>query len=505
MKQKILSMVSIMSILLLFIGCGGEDSASLENNPTKETTLTVDFKKNSSNNVLQKASVDEITEVTITITKGNTIYLDNVPMSKNSTTNKWGIGVNLDNSLAPFNVQAIAKDSAGVVLYKTKAGSTLTNLTNNPVVVLEEVTEDDVTFTNLPSVKSITHNTTGNTVNIRFVINNATEYELSTTSGGTFNTPTGSISSTNEATLEVVYTKLANETDISLKIKLINSDGDSQIIPFIISQNVLTVNFPPRIEVNVEEQLIPLNSYKITATVTDEDSTSWEYGWGAIGGRALSSDTSNSNEFEMEALISSELYPLCFTLIVIDDGGAKSSLKYCMKNSEGEYIGLKKTGQFLSYDQDGNKVNILADDGLFRKGLTPQYTRNSIEETVSDHVTGLVWLDKVQQEIVKVGSSGPVGECSSRSKLWRYPSIKELHTIINRSKIEPAVDTTIFQNFDNTTYTSSTVINKQSSTVTYGQVSMIDMKSGATRIVQLTPGSSNKPATYVTLRSICVK
>jgi len=454
MKQKILSMVSIIFILLLFIGCGGEDSASSKNNPTKETTLTVDFKKNAPNNVLQKASVDEIAEVTITITKGSSIYLDNAPMSKSSTTNKWGIGINLDNSLVPFNVQAIAKDSAGVVLYKTKAGSTLTNLTNNPVVVLEELKEDDVTFTNLPSVKSITHNTTGNTVNIRFVINNATEYELSTTSGGTFNTPTGSISSTNEATLEVVYTKLADETEINLKIKLINNDGDSQIIPFIISQNVLTVNFPPRLEVNVEEQLIPFNSYKITTTVTDEDSTSWSYRWSKIrGAKVLSSDALTNNQLEIEALNNGEAYPLCFALTVTDDEGASSYLEYCIKG----YMILKKTGQTKSYATDGTEVTdgSVQDDGFYQKGLTPQYTRDDVAQTVTDHVTGLVWQDDEELSTDTHDWEEANSYCASKGDGWYLPSMEELNSIVDYSK-EYSIDDTIFTNGLDTCWSSTT-------------------------------------------------
>lgn len=474
MKQKMLSIFSLMILFLVFIGCGGEDSPKNQNS-TKQTMLTVEFQKNTSSNTFQKASVEEISEVRITITKESTVYLDNVSMSKNTTTKKWGIGLNLDTSLTPYNVQVLAKNSVGEILYKTKIGSTLTDLVNNPVVILEEVVEETTMTTSLPSVTSITHNNNGNTVNIHFIINNATAYELTSESGGTFNTPTGTIASSKEATLDVIYTRAENEAAINLKIKLINSNGDSRVIPFIISENILTVNFPPLVKVNVEEQLIPSNTYKITATVIDQDSTSWTYDWSKIrGANVLSSDALDDSEIEIESIRFANIYPLCFALTVTDDTGAVSNLEYCIKNADDGFVGIKKTGQVKSYNENGEEVvnnpnfptAYYPDDGYHQSGLAPQYQRNDTQKTVTDHIHGLIWQDDESVSTTVYPWEEAKSYCENLSlgsykTPWRLPTRKELVSLLDFTS-EGSRDIKINSTFQN--HSSSEVIFLWSST-----------------------------------------
>jgi hypothetical protein len=422
-------------MLFMAVGCGGGVSTSTNTSPNKETQLSVTFKQ-SPNEKFQKADRTDVQSVRLSISKGSSFYLESASMTKDAVTKKWGIGVNLDNSLAPFDVVAIARDSvdnSGKVLFRTKIGTVIEDLTANFPIVLEEV-EDAVSSTNLPILKNVTHTTNGNVISINFVVQNTSSYALSSLSGGTFDTPTGTVSDSTEASFSATYTKGTGESIVNLKAILTNADGSSRTFSFSISEDVLSVNFPPEVVVNVEEQLIPSNTFKLTATVTDDDSTSWTYAWGKIrGAKALASDGSTPNVFEIESLSNDEAYPLCFALSVTDDSGASSSLDYCIKNADNGYLGLKKTGQTKSYAQDGTEVTdgSVQDDGFYEKGLTPKYTRDNTAQTVTDHVTGLVWQDDKEVKTSTYTWEEAKSYCENKGNGWYLPSIQELSSIID--------------------------------------------------------------------------
>jgi len=441
MKKKFLSISSILVILLIAVGCGGSGATNSSDSTKQQSNLTVEFKSTkSTDKSYQKVSKDDVAKVFISIAKKGTAYLDNTPMVKDSVTHKWGIGVNLDNSLAPYDVLVIAKDESNQVIFRSKAGSTIEDLSEQVVLVVEEV-KSDIGSTSLPSVKSITHKNNGNTIDIHFILNNATRYSLSSSTGGTFNPSFGlffGTTSTEDTVVDTVYTKSTNETDVFLSIKLFNTNGDSISIPFNIKEgsNTLTVNFSPSVKIYVEEQLLPKNTYKITATVTDDDSTSWSYVWSRIrGAKALATEGGNPNELEIEGLTTDEHYPMCLALTVTDDEGASSSIHYCIKNADNGYVGLKKTGQTKSYDQAGDEVTdgSVKDDGFYQKGLTPQYTRDVTAQTVTDHVTGLVWQDDVDAKSVTKNWNDAKDYCDTKGNGWHLPTIQELNSIMEYS------------------------------------------------------------------------
>ena len=454
MRQKILSMVTVVMMLFMAVGCGGDGTTSANASTNKKTQLSVSFKQSANEN-FQKAERSDVKSVRLSISKGSTFYLEAASMTKDAVTNKWGIGINLDNSLAPFDVVAIARDSvddSGNILFRTPIGTVIADLTANLPIVLEEV-EDAVSSTNLPLLKNVTHTTSGNTISINFVVQNTSSYALSSLSGGTFDTPTGTVSNSTEATFSATYTKGTGESIVNLKAILTNADGSSRTFSFSISEDVLSVNFPPEVVINVEEQLIPSNTFKLTATVTDDDSTSWTYAWGRIrGAKALSSDGSTPNIFEIEALSNGDAYPLCFALSVTDDDGASSSLDYCIKNADNGYVGVKKTGQTKSYATDGTEVTdgSVQDDGFYQKGLTPQYTRDNTAQTVTDHVTGLVWQDDEDVKTNTYTWEEAKSYCESKGNGWYLPSIKELGSIVDYGN-ESFINST-FDNFLSATY-----------------------------------------------------
>jgi hypothetical protein len=54
---------------------------------------------------------------------------------------------------------------------------------------------------------------------------------------------------------------------------------------------------------------------------------------------------------------------------------------------------VKKTGQVKSYEK--------YDDGYYQKGADPSYTRDNEKEIVTDNLTGLMWQDNKDMELVK--------------------------------------------------------------------------------------------------------
>jgi len=446
MKEKFLTITIVITMLFALIGCGeGKGGSNRSTNSSKiQTKLILEFKSSKqAKEGYQKVNRDDVATVSITISKDGIASIKNASMIKNAVTNKWEIGINLDFSLAPYDVLVIAKDNSGNILFKTKVGTTISKdelVTGSIVLPLEEVT---AVINLLPLVKSITHDSNGNDINIHFVINNAIDYELSSFSGGTFNTSTGILSSTVESTLDTIYSKSVTETDILLQIKISNVNGDTKTVKFNIGEdansNSLTINFPPAIQIDVEEQLIPSNSYKITAIVTDDDSSLWSYNWSHIrGAKLMLTDNPTSDIIELEGL-TKELYPMCFKLTVTDDEGASSSVDYCIKNANNGYIGIKKTGQTKSYKQNGDETTdkSIHDDGFYQKGLTPEYTRDDTTQMVIDHVTGLVWQDDEDVKTLSKTWSEAKDYCEAKGDGWRLPTIKELIDIseINHNEI----------------------------------------------------------------------
>jgi len=141
-------------------------------------------------------------------------------------------------------------------------------------------------------------------------------------------------------------------------------------------------------------------------------------------------------------------------------------------------IVVKKTGQTKSYDSSGNEVmdGSLKDDGYYQKGITPNYTRDSTKEIVTDHVTGLMWQDDEAAASVKkpwvtqehynaADHSNTTGDtamtyCSELSlggyEDWRLPERKELQSLLDYGQSIPSINHT-FKNTGTYLYWTSTI------------------------------------------------
>jgi len=145
---------------------------------------------------------------------------------------------------------------------------------------------------------------------------------------------------------------------------------------------------------------------------------------------------------------------------------------------------LKKTGQTKSYDEGGNEVadGTQRDDGYYQKGTTASYTRDDVNEVVTDNLTGLMWQDDdaVASVTKQWLTSDNYTTCSNDTtdpacldttgdtattyctdlvmggyEDWRLPTSVELEGIVDYGRSNPAIDST-FQNTSSSYYWSST-------------------------------------------------
>jgi len=110
---------------------------------------------------------------------------------------------------------------------------------------------------------------------------------------------------------------------------------------------------------------------------------------------------------------------------------------------------LKKTGQTTSYEQ--------FDDGEYQTGVTPSYSRSG--EIVTDNITKLQWQDNEEAKTVEKSWEDAKSYCLALSlggkSDWRLPTRKELKSIVDYGKVNPAIYS-VFQNVTSNGYWSST-------------------------------------------------
>ena len=135
---------------------------------------------------------------------------------------------------------------------------------------------------------------------------------------------------------------------------------------------------------------------------------------------------------------------------------------------------VEKTGQNLCWNSDGNAIGCegTGQDGELQKGVAwpnPRFTDNA-DGTVTDHLTGLIWLknancfgQKYWAPALNDCNSLNSGECDlsdgSSEGDWRLPNVRELHSLVDYGMNGPALPSGHpFENAQSYDYWSSTYI-----------------------------------------------
>ena len=119
-----------------------------------------------------------------------------------------------------------------------------------------------------------------------------------------------------------------------------------------------------------------------------------------------------------------------------------------------------KTGQTKSYDASGNEMTdgSIKDDGYYQSGVSRNYTRDDVNEIVTDNITNLMWQDNSDAKSISKLWNDADTYCENLILGtyidWRLPTIKELESI---HLIDKGIDTT-FLNLDYNSYLSSTEV-----------------------------------------------
>ena len=135
-------------------------------------------------------------------------------------------------------------------------------------------------------------------------------------------------------------------------------------------------------------------------------------------------------------------------------GGAGSADDESYKSNQ-----VKKTGQTLSYDENGDEDSTVKDDGHYKSGVKPNYVRVE-DKMVIDKITNLMWQD--DDNIHQTPNWGNSKKYCDALELggyddWRLATITEMLSIMLDGKSKPSIDTEVFKKYKNGNYWTSTL------------------------------------------------
>ena len=248
----------------------------------------------------------------------------------------------------------------------------------------------------------------------------------------------------------LTYTPAANYNG-SDSFSFTVNDGKVDSVPATVNITVNPVNDAP-VGVNDTAQVEWGKSVNIPVLANDTDAD----------GDALSLTDSPSAPAHGTAVINADGK----TIDYIPNPGFYGTDTFTYKPNDGTVNGLEatvtvtvnrvchpplKTGQTTSYTD--------FDDGYYQKGADRSYTRDDAKEVVIDNTTGLMWQDDEDAKTVTKNWEDAKAYCQALTlggySDWRLPIIRELKTIVDRGRHDPAIDPT-FQNVVSSHYWSST-------------------------------------------------
>ena len=146
---------------------------------------------------------------------------------------------------------------------------------------------------------------------------------------------------------------------------------------------------------------------------------------------------------------------------------------YDKVSGQGGGFPVAKTGQTTCWNSSGTVVNCLftGQDGAVQKGVSvsPRFTDNA-DGTVKDNLTGLIWLKNANcfgmqnwTTALTTANTLASGSCNlsdgSGARDWRLPNVKELQSLIDFGRFQPALPPGYpFSGVQSTIYWSSTTL-----------------------------------------------
>ncbi len=229
------------------------------------------------------------------------------------------------------------------------------------------------------------------------------------------------------------------------------NDGTVDSAPATVNITVNSINDAPTVDAGADATIVHSDSYTPSPTSSDIDGTIASTVW-KEGATTL---TFPKTDFTVGSHT--------LTVTVTDNEGATATDTLTLTVTA-NCKPLPKTGQTTTYHNN--------DDGDYQKGATRSYTRDDVNEIVTDNVTNLMWQDNesVQKKwVTQVNyDAGNYSDTSGDTATtyctnlalgghndWRLPTIEELVYITDKGRVNPAIDPE-FENVSSSVYWSST-------------------------------------------------
>ncbi len=495
--------------ILFFVACGGGGSGgtTTENPNLKEVTVAINLPNNVGSkfnglsskrtNVFPKVST--ITKMTIDVVDKDTKIVYNAYKMRYDGT-RWTVVLLLDTTKAPFTFTVKGYDADGTLRYQgVRTNIQASNLSGNIEISVNRVSNDGESD-NLPYLDNIVVSSlSSGKLNLNFTIGNPTkelvEYKLTTpklpaSCGSLFSPNQGSVKFTTNPTsaFDVLYSIESNQScrANSHELTLTNVVSKNKVtILFSVDQGAITINFPPQVNsVKVVEDS-SAGTLEFSVDATDPEGENISYKWGVTQGSLTSLSTSMTTPIWKAKRVDNKAVTVSIELK--DEQNATALYLYKVQGKSAtvtlnNYTPIKKTGQTKSYDENGTEVTdgSVKDDGFYQKGVTPNYTRDDVNNIVIDNITGLMWQDDMSNAgrpwLTSANYNSCVNDnnitaCSNTSGYtattycstlelgnyhdWRLPTIEEFETLIeyNSRWVNP-----IFQHFNGNNWSSTNFI-----------------------------------------------
>ena len=158
------------------------------------------------------------------------------------------------------------------------------------------------------------------------------------------------------------------------------------------------------------------------------------------------SDTSN-----IKPATDMKLYIVAANALDLSKQSSVTSIGFTTTGSRA--VKVLKTGQTTSY--------VANDDGTYQKGTARCYTRDGVNNIVTDNVTGLMWQDNAAAATTSVNWATATGTTCQALNIggytdWRLPTETELSTLPDYGRSSPAIDTIFANTASDYYYWSST-------------------------------------------------
>jgi hypothetical protein len=509
MKNIFLSISIAFMALLFLVGCGDSSRASLEESQDTSIKISIIKAQNTTGFNKQRLEIKHMqVEVYTALNAVDESYSNKIPIQIGNFSrlaSEWTVNLSgLEKSkYYIFVVTAFSSETVDIskLIFKGIKNHEIVEGINEIAINLTQ-TANANTIQNLPTVSSMLVTTLANSsIELSFDISNPYEEALTweirndgvSTTTEDFSSNSGSTSTLNTA-IKLNYLETTSNSYL-----LLLSTEDA-VVSYYFSININDNG----VEVEISVETAPVITQLIVSVVGNQlsltpelDKVANTYAWEIVEnlGSTISIDNPSAQSITLSPYVETSEFKIKLT--VTSANGAFSYRIYHVFGNYGSDVtdvvippitvdngNIKKTQQTKSYDYLGDEDANVKDDGHYKNGITPSYTKNPTTKIVTDNVTSLMWQDDNDTTLDwahadKYCTDSPVGSFTD----WRLPSPSELDTLKTYYPLDPVSAThtvlldPIFEERTTFKYSSSLKTGERAWTINFKMGNIGDVKS----------------------------